>query len=53
MAVIEQLDFLGVPPQHPERDRAFHRRVLGLRPGEHAEWEQWARPYGGVVRPGR
>lgn len=42
MAVIERLDFLGVPTQDPERSRAFYRDVLGLRPDEHAEWEQWA-----------
>jgi catechol 2,3-dioxygenase-like lactoylglutathione lyase family enzyme len=42
MAVIERLDFLGVPTQDPERSRAFYRGVLGLRPDEHAAWEQWA-----------
>src|SRR4051812_23813260 len=42
MAVIERLDFLGVPTQDPERSRTFYRDVLGLRPDEHAEWEQWA-----------
>ena len=42
MAVIEGLDFLGVPTQDPERSRVFYRDVLGLRPDEHAEWEQWA-----------
>lgn len=42
MAVIERLDFLGVPTQDPERSRSFYRDVLGLRPDEHAEWEQWA-----------
>jgi predicted enzyme related to lactoylglutathione lyase len=42
MAVIERLDFLGVPTQDPERSRAFYRGVLGLRPDQHAEWEQWA-----------
>ena len=47
MAVIERLDFLGVPTQDPERSRAFYRGVLGLRPDEHAEWEQWA---GAVLR---
>ena len=41
MAVIERLDFLGVPTQDPERSRAFYRGVL-VRPDEHAEWEQWA-----------
>ena len=42
MAVIERLDFLGVPTQDPERSRAFYRDVLGLRPDEHDAWEQWA-----------
>ena len=41
MAVIERLDFLGVPTQDPERARAFYRDVLGMRPDEHAEYEQW------------
>src|SRR3954447_21916400 len=42
MAVIERLDFLGVPTQDPERSRTFYRDVLGLRPDEHSDWEQWA-----------
>jgi hypothetical protein len=42
MPVIERLDFLGVPTQDPERARAFYRDVLGMRPDEHGEWEQWA-----------
>jgi catechol 2,3-dioxygenase-like lactoylglutathione lyase family enzyme len=42
MAVIERLDFLGVPTRDPERSRAFYRDVLGMRPDEHAAWEQWA-----------
>jgi catechol 2,3-dioxygenase-like lactoylglutathione lyase family enzyme len=42
MAVIEGLDFLGVPTRDPERSRAFYREVLGMRPDEHADWEQWA-----------
>ncbi len=42
MAAIERLDFLGVPTQDPERSRTFYRDVLGLRPDEHADWEQWA-----------
>ena len=42
MADIERLDFLGVPSQDPERARAFYRDVLGMRPDERAEWEQWA-----------
>ena len=31
MAVIERLDFLGIPTQNPERSRAFYRDVLGMR----------------------
>ena len=43
MAVIERLDFLGVPTQDPERSRAFYRGVLGLRPRRtRRKWEQWA-----------
>ena len=42
MAVIERLDFLGVPSQDAARARAFYRDVLGMRPDEHAQWEQWA-----------
>src|SRR3954465_9570984 len=42
MAVIERLDFLGVPSEDPARARAFYRDVLGMRPDAHAEWEQWA-----------
>lgn len=42
MALIEKLDFLGVPSQDPDRARTFYRDVLGLRPDEHAEYEQWA-----------
>ncbi len=30
MALIERLDFLGVPNQDPERSRRFYRDVLGL-----------------------
>src|SRR5262249_15353796 len=41
-AVIEGLDFLGVPTRDPERSRTFYREVLGMRPDEHAQWEQWA-----------
>ncbi|MDQ8046119.1 MAG: VOC family protein [Solirubrobacteraceae bacterium] len=42
MAHIEDLDFIGIPTQDPERSRAFYRDVLGLRPDDHAQWEQWA-----------
>ena len=41
MAVIG-LDFLGVPSRDPARARAFYRDVLGMRPDDHAEYEQWA-----------
>lgn len=42
MAQIEGLDFLGVPSQDADRARTFYRDVLGLRPDEHGEYEQWA-----------
>ena len=42
MAVIERLDFLGVPSRDAARARAFYRDVLGMRPDEHADFEQWA-----------
>jgi catechol 2,3-dioxygenase-like lactoylglutathione lyase family enzyme len=42
MAVIEGLDFIGVPSQDAGRARSFYRDVLGMRPDEHAEYEQWA-----------
>ena len=42
MARIENLDFIGIPTQDPERARTFYRDVLGLRPDDHALWEQWA-----------
>lgn len=42
MPLIERLDFLGVPSQDPDRARAFYRDVLGMRPDEHADYEQWA-----------
>ena len=42
MPVIERLDFVGIPTRDPERARTFYREVLGMRPDEHAEWEQWA-----------
>lgn len=42
MTTIKGLDFLGVPTRDPERARAFYRDALGMRPDEHAEWEQWA-----------
>src|SRR5215211_5753562 len=42
MALIEELDFIGVPSQDAGRARSFYRDVLGMRPDEHAEYEQWA-----------
>lgn len=42
MAKITGLDFVGIPSQDPERARAFYRDVLGMRPDDHAQWEQWA-----------
>lgn len=42
MAQIKDLDFLGIPTQDLVRARTFYRDVLGMRPDEHAEWEQWA-----------
>jgi catechol 2,3-dioxygenase-like lactoylglutathione lyase family enzyme len=42
MAQIEDLDFIGIPTQDPDRARAFYRDVLGLRPDAHAQYEQWA-----------
>ena len=42
MALIQDLDFIGIPSQDAERARSFYRDVLGMRPDEHAEYEQWA-----------
>ncbi|MCW3039042.1 MAG: Glyoxalase/bleomycin resistance protein/dioxygenase [Solirubrobacterales bacterium] len=42
MSEIERLDFIGIPTRDKERSRTFYRDVLGLRPDEHADWEQWA-----------
>ena len=42
MAIIQELDFIGIPSQDAERGRTFYRDVLGMRPDEHAENEQWA-----------
>lgn len=42
MAHIEDLDFIGIPSQDADRARAFYRDVLGMRPDDHAEYEQWA-----------
>ena len=42
MALIHELDFMGIPSQDADRARSFYRDVLGMRPDEHAEYEQWA-----------
>jgi catechol 2,3-dioxygenase-like lactoylglutathione lyase family enzyme len=42
MALIQDLDFVGVPSQDAERARRFYRDVLGMRPDDHAEYEQWS-----------
>jgi catechol 2,3-dioxygenase-like lactoylglutathione lyase family enzyme len=42
MSVIQELDFVGIPSQDAERARIFYRDVLGMRPDDHAEYEQWA-----------
>jgi catechol 2,3-dioxygenase-like lactoylglutathione lyase family enzyme len=42
MALIQELDFVGIPSQDAERARSFYRDVLGMRPDEHAQYEQWA-----------
>ena len=42
MALIQGLDFIGIPTQDPVRAVSFYRDVLGLRPDDRAEYEQWA-----------
>jgi catechol 2,3-dioxygenase-like lactoylglutathione lyase family enzyme len=42
MGTIKRLDFIGVPSQDAERSRTFYRDVLGLRPDDRADYEQWA-----------
>jgi catechol 2,3-dioxygenase-like lactoylglutathione lyase family enzyme len=42
MSVIQRVDFIGIPSQDADRARAFYRDVLGLRPDEHSDYEQWA-----------
>jgi catechol 2,3-dioxygenase-like lactoylglutathione lyase family enzyme len=42
MSVIQRLDFLGIPSQDADRARDFYRDVLGMRPDDHGEYEQWA-----------
>jgi catechol 2,3-dioxygenase-like lactoylglutathione lyase family enzyme len=40
--MITRLDLIGIPSQDPDRARSFYRDTLGLRPDEHADYEQWA-----------
>ena len=42
MGLIQALDFIGIPSRDPDRARSFYRDTLGMRPDEHAEYEQWA-----------
>jgi catechol 2,3-dioxygenase-like lactoylglutathione lyase family enzyme len=42
MTAIRRLDFIGVPSRDAERARTFYRDVLGLRPDEHGQYENWA-----------
>jgi catechol 2,3-dioxygenase-like lactoylglutathione lyase family enzyme len=42
MALIQALDFIGIPSQDVARSLRFYRDVLDMRPDEHAEQEQWA-----------
>jgi catechol 2,3-dioxygenase-like lactoylglutathione lyase family enzyme len=42
MSEIKRIDFLGVPSQDADRAREFYRGTLGLRPDDHAAYEQWA-----------
>ena len=42
MALIQELDFIGIPSQDADRACSFYRDVLGMRPDEHEEYEQWA-----------
>jgi len=40
-AVIEKLDFIGVPSRDPDRTRAFYVETLGLRPDPKSDYEFW------------
>lgn len=42
MDMIKRLDFVGIPSQDADRARAFYRGVLGMRPDDSADYEQWA-----------
>ncbi|MBV9810262.1 MAG: VOC family protein [Solirubrobacterales bacterium] len=37
-----RLDFIGIPSRDADRARSFYRDAPGLRPDEHARYEQWA-----------
>ena len=39
--MINELDFVGVPSQDPERARSFYIETLGLRPDDHSRFEFW------------
>jgi len=38
-AMINELDFVGVPSQDAERARSFYVETLGLRPDDHSRFE--------------
>jgi len=40
-AMINKLDFVGVPSQDAERARSFYVETLGLRPDDHSRFEFW------------
>ena len=40
-AMINELDFVGVPSQDAERARSFYVETLGLRPDDHSRFEFW------------
>ncbi len=40
-AVIQKLDFIGIPSQDPDRSRAFYVDVLGFKPDERGKYEFW------------
>ena len=40
--MITRLDLVGIPSRDADRARSFYRDALGLRPDEHADYEQWA-----------
>ena len=38
---MDELDFIGVPTEDPERSRAFYVDTLGLRPDDSGRFEFW------------